>query len=203
MGNNNSKSVICKSLNLLNVGEFRSLFADHRTRKLTTGKAIQIFVESQLSGRSSYEEISEHLRLMPDLQDDHLKSISASQLSRKLKQLPTDLLQAIFFCNIARIQEMTKQKQGIPNIGKLRIIDSTVLTLPTIAGRWAYWSKEQNAIKMHTQLVVADRETVYPGKIINSTAAVGVRRLLLVWSWRTMRFMSWIVGISSTSYLKR
>jgi len=179
MGNNNSKSVICKSLNLLNVGEFRSLFADHRTRKLTTGKAIQIFVESQLSGRSSYEEISEHLRLMPDLQDDHLKSISASQLSRKLKQLPTDLLQAIFFCNIARIQEMTKQKQGIPNIGKLRIIDSTVLTLPTIAGRWAYWSKEQNAVKMHTQLVVADRETVYPGKIINSTAAVGDQEVAL------------------------
>lgn len=179
MGNNNSKSVICKCLNLLNVGEYRGLLADHRTRKLTTGKAIQIFVESQLAGRTSYDEISEHLRIMPDLQDDHLKSISASQLSRKIKQLPTDLLQAIFLCNIARIQEITKQKQGIPNIGKLRILDSTVLTLPTLAGRWAYWSKEQNAVKIHTQLVVADRETVFPGKIINSTAAVSDQEVAL------------------------
>jgi len=133
MGNNYSTSVICKCRRLLNVGNFHCLFADHRTRKLTTGKAIQIFVESQLSNRSSLDEIAEYLRLSPDLQDDNLKSISASQLSRKIRQLPTDLLQAIYFFNIARIQEITKHKQGIPNIGRLRILDSTVLTLPTIA----------------------------------------------------------------------
>lgn len=172
MGNNNSFSVICKCLNLLNVGEYRDLLADHRTHKLTTGKAIQIFVESQLSNRSSLEEIAEHLRISPDLQNDNLKSISASQLSRKIKQLPTDLLQAIYFLNIARIQEITRHKQGVPNVGRLRILDSTVLALPAIAGRWAYWSKAKNAVKIHTQLVVADRETVYPGKIIASTAAV-------------------------------
>jgi hypothetical protein len=172
MGNNIPKSVICKCLNLLNVGDYRCLFADYRTRKLTTGKAIQIFVESQLSRRANYEEIAEHLRIAPELQDDRLTSISASQLSRKLKHLPTDVLQTIFLRNIARIQETTKHKHGIPGIGRLRIIDSTMLTLPPIAGRWACWSEEKNAVKIHTQLVVADNETVYPGKIVASTAAV-------------------------------
>ncbi len=172
MGNNIPKTVICKCLNLLNVGDFRSTLVDHRTRKLTTGKAIQIFVESQLAQRSSYTEIAEHLRITPDLQDDKLKSISASQLSRKIKELPTCLLQQLFLLNVSRIQEKTKDKKGIPEIGKLRVLDATVLSLPSIAGRWAYWSKEQNAVKMHTQLVVADPETVYPGKIIASTAAV-------------------------------
>jgi hypothetical protein len=136
-GNNTPKSVICKCLHVLQVGDYRSLFVDHRTRKLTVGKAIQIFVESQLSRRTSYEEIAEHLRLTPELQDERLTSISASQLSRTLKQIPTEVLQAIFFQNIARIRELTKHKQGIPGIGKLRIMDSTMLALPSIAGRWA------------------------------------------------------------------
>mgnify|MGYP001188783668 CR=1 FL=1 len=172
MGNNIPKTVICKCLNLLDIGDFRSIFMDHRTRKLTTGKAIQIFVESQLAQRSSYEEIAEHLRITPELQDENLKSISASQLSRKLKKLPTSLLQKLFLFNVSRIQEKTKGKKGIPELGTLRIIDATVLSLPSIAGRWAYWSKEKNAVKMHTQLVVAEPKTVYPGKIIASTAAV-------------------------------
>jgi len=90
MSNNNSKSVICKCLNLLNIGEYRSLLADHRTRKLTTGKTIRIFEESQLAGRSSYDEIAEHLRLMPDLQDDNLKS-SAPLSFRARSRLDADI----------------------------------------------------------------------------------------------------------------
>jgi hypothetical protein len=57
-------------------------------------------------------------------------------------------------------------------LGRLHIIDSTSISLPEVAGKWAYVSKNKNAVKMHTRLVVADRNTVYPDKIIASTAGV-------------------------------
>jgi hypothetical protein len=52
------------------------------------------------------------------------------------------------------------------------VIDSTSISLPEVAGKWAYVSSSKNAVKMHTRLVVADRHTVCPDKIIASTADV-------------------------------
>lgn len=164
-------TVICQCLNMLNVKEYRSLMDDHRTQKLFAGPAIQLFVESQLQQRRSYEEIAEHLYA-----DDNLKkwirldSISPSQLSRKLKQLNTFTLQRIFLTLVSRIQSFTPENPGLKKkVGTLHIVDATEVTMPLIPSKWAFCSKSKCGIKMHTRFVVDSPEMMYPDQIIGST----------------------------------
>lgn len=174
------QSVICKCLDLLDIGDFRFLFDDYRVRKLTLIKSIKILLEAQFSQRNSYDEITEHLRASTALQETiELSSISSSQLSRKLVEIPTEILQTLFVTLQQKILAATQGRKGIPGIGRLSILDSTTLTLPKHLGEWAYCSKTQNAVKIHTRLVVADPETVFPDRIITSTADIADSELAL------------------------
>lgn len=180
MGNIPDQSVICKCLDLLDIGDFRFLFHDYRVRKLTLVKAIKILLEAQCNRRESYEEIAEHLRASKSLQEAvGLSSISSSQLSRKVIELPTWVLQSLFVMLQQKIAAATRERGGIPGIGRLSVLDSTILTLPQRLGEWAYCSKTRNAVKIHTRLVVADRDTVYPDRIITSTADIADSELAL------------------------
>ena len=171
MDNVPNSKVICQCLKMLNVNISRDKVLDYRAQKLFVGSTILMFIEAQLEQRSSYYVMAEHLAANKDFQEMlELESISTSQLSRKLKQLPTDELQGLFFSLLHQIKELTKDKRGLtPGIGKLKLLDSTELTLPPILSKWAYCSKSSHGVKMHTSLVVTDANTMYPEKIIAST----------------------------------
>lgn len=171
MDNVPNQSVICQCLKLLNVNTSRDKSLDYRAQKLFVGPSILMFIESQLQQRSSYYVMAEHLAANEDFQEMlKLESISTSQLSRKMRQLPTEGLQNLFFSLLGQIKELTKDKRGVtPGIGKLKLLDSTELTLPPILSKWAYCSRSSHGVKMHTSLVVADAKTMYPDKIIAST----------------------------------
>jgi hypothetical protein len=134
---------------------------------------VKLMIGAQLKQHGSYMDITEHLRSSSVLQAYlGLPSISESQLSRKLRTLPHTLCQRLFLSAVSKLQELTRDSRGIPGLGRLRIIDSTELALPEIAGRWAYCSKHKNAVTMHTRLVVTAPDTAYPERIIASTADV-------------------------------
>ncbi|MCD8501492.1 MAG: IS4 family transposase [Bacillaceae bacterium] len=72
------------------------------------------------------------------------------------------------------IQELTKDCKGINGkFGRLKIIDSTLLKLPTNLCDWAYISSGLTGVKMHTSIVVVSEETLYPDEILPSTGIVG------------------------------
>lgn len=79
----------------------------------------------------------------------------------------------MFLSAVNKLQQTTHDNKGIEGIGRINILDSIELTLPTVAGQLAYCSKTKNAVKMHTRLIVTDRNTFFPGRIISSTADVG------------------------------
>jgi len=143
MGNIPNNAVICKCLNLLDLHvDYRCPFSDYRARKLNVVNFIQLLVEAVLNQRGSLDEISEHLRSSHTLQQIlGLDSISPSQLSRKLRALPSFLLQELFLHLAGKLQQRTKDRKGIGKLGRLKLIDSTALTLPEIAGQWAYLSR--------------------------------------------------------------
>ncbi|MDZ5474688.1 IS4 family transposase, partial [Bacillus sp. 31A1R] len=62
----------------------------------------------------------------------------------------------------------THHLSGLPNIGRLRIVDATHIKLPAVLSEWAYVTKGWNVVKMHTRLVVASPDVHYPDKIIPS-----------------------------------
>ncbi|MGG4398174.1 IS4 family transposase [Paenibacillus thiaminolyticus] len=181
MDNVPNQNVICQCLKWLHVYSTRHESLDYRAQKLFVGASTLLFVEAQLQQRDSYKVMSEHVAANPEFQDLlGLKSISASQLSRKLKRLPMEYLQTLFFSLIDRIKQLTKGKRGItPGIGKLKLIDSSGLTLPPILAKWSYCSKSSHGVKMHTSLVVVDSKTMYPDKIVASTKDVADHEVVL------------------------
>jgi hypothetical protein len=135
---------------------------------------LKIFVAAQLDQWSAYSNFEEKLRAYPKLRKElGIESISGSQLSRRIIDLPNDLTQKLFIRLNEEIQKLTHEDKGIsPKIGKLRIVDSTQIKLPTNLCDWANISKGFNIVKMHTRLVVVSKGTAYPDKILPSTGNV-------------------------------
>jgi len=154
--------------------DFENQLIDYRNYKLTTKSLLKIFVSAQLDQWSSYSEMEEKLRAYPKLRDElDLKDISGSQISRRINELPTEWVQKLFLKVVKKIQELTQSHKGISKeIGQLKIVDSTEIKLPLQLCDWAFVSKGRNAVKMHTRLVVASVNTVFPDKIVPSTGNV-------------------------------
>ncbi|NQX64496.1 IS4 family transposase [Paenibacillus alba] len=171
MDNIPTKTVMRQCLQWLNV-HYGDLFRDYRC-KLKTGQAILLFLEATLASRKTLEDIAEHLRVTEWFQDWlNLPSISGAALHRKLEDIPLELFQEIFQTLYQAIAFHYVKKPGLDSVGHLAIIDSSEIRLPPIYGKWAYVSETQNAVKMHTMLVAASHDSVCPGKVVLSTAAV-------------------------------
>ncbi|WCF06603.1 IS4 family transposase [Paenibacillus thiaminolyticus] len=178
MGNIPDQTVICKCLNLIELSDNQFPIFNYR-RKFTLVRAVKLLIDAQLNQRTDLEDICNALRANEDLQQAlNLESISSSQLVRTLRALPLPVLQQVWLEVTQRLQQVYP-KQGIPGIGKLSIVDSTILTLPDVAGKWAYCSKHSNGVKIHIKLVVCDPDTVYPENIVCSTQGVGDKEVAL------------------------
>jgi hypothetical protein len=94
----NKKSIgqemlICQCLSILPTEDFECPLIDYG-KKLTTKSLLKIFVAAQLDQWSSYSHIEEKFRAYPKLRKDlDIESISGSQLSRRINDLPTEIIQ--------------------------------------------------------------------------------------------------------------
>jgi hypothetical protein len=165
---------ICQCLSQLPTEDFDCPLLDYGKYKLTTKSLLKIFVSAQLDEWSSYAHMEEKLRAYPKLRKEiGIKEISGSQLSRRINDLPTEMVKSLFEKVMAKVQLLTKGNKGIPNgIGRLNIVDSTEIKLPKTLCEWAYISKDHTAVKMHTRLVVVSENMTYPDKIVPSTGNV-------------------------------
>ena len=176
MDNNSirQEKVMSQCLSHLPLEDFRSPLLDYGLKKLSTESLLKTFVAAQLGRWESYSDMEEKIRASSDLQKSlGLSSISGSQLSRRINDLPTEWVQGLFCRVVAKIQELTKDSTGLKGgIGKLRIVDSTHISLPAQLSSWAFVTKGWTVVKMHTRLVVASADTVFPDRILPSTGNV-------------------------------
>lgn len=177
MGNHNSKTVISQCFEWLDIPEFVCDYLDYRKQKLTLAASILLFVEAQLSDRKDPDCIVENLRDSVELQAlTGIESLSASQFSRRLYELPTWLLQYLFENITRRIQDtfaQTCQSSGLKKeLIPLSLIDSSSITLPDYHGKWAYTSKGKNQVKLHMRLSTQWPDLAIPSKVVLSTGAV-------------------------------
>lgn len=169
------KQLISQCLSALPTEVFSSPLLNYEYDKLSVDALMKIFVAAQLDKWESYEEMEEKLCANPDFcQSINLPSISGSQLSRRINNLPTEYTQELFQRVVHIIQDLTKGEKGINSeIGRLRIVDSTHLKLPPELCEWAFVTKGWNVVKMHTRIVVVSEDISYPDKIVPSTGNVG------------------------------
>jgi hypothetical protein len=167
------EKLICQCLSILPTEDFDCPLIDYG-KKLTTKALLKIFVAAQLDQWSSYSHMEEKLRAHPELRKAlEIKGFSGSQLSRRINDLPTEIVQKMFLKVVNKIRFLTQGFNGISkDIGRLHIVDSTEIRLPENLCDWAFISKGHNAVKMHTRLVVVSPDVAFPDKIVPSTGTV-------------------------------
>lgn len=171
MGNIHNLKAIRQCFSYISDENFRLPFSDHRVHKLTTLKCTKLIIASQLAKWDSYNQISRELRTSDVLQESlDLKSISPSQISRRLKEMPTEIFETLFLQLIGRVKSLTPITCS--KIGPLRVIDSTCLKMPATLANWAYVSGKATQIKIHVRVLALPKGAVIPEKAIPSTGNV-------------------------------
>lgn len=98
-----------------------------------------------------------------------LKSISKSQLSRELPDLPPEIFEAILHHLVEQIHREFGNEKGDDLVGKIHHIDSTIISLCLSQYRWADFRNTKAGVKIHTRVVFHEGETS-PDKIIITPA---------------------------------
>jgi hypothetical protein len=171
MDNVTQNSVIKQLISLLPFHVDSRCMFDHYAKKLTIAKSIVLFTITLLGNWSSYRDMEIKVRANENLKKAlQLPKISGSQLSRKLNEIPTEILQELFLSLAVEMNRHTAKEIGISKeIGKLGIVDSTSIHVPYSIGNWARLSNKDSSVKMHLRVIAASPEIIYPDHMIPTT----------------------------------
>jgi len=132
------------------------LEVDKYVKKLTAAKFIILMVFAQLEQLQSLREISGTLQNKSLRRAIDLESISFSQLSRKLKNTVLETVQSLFKDLVRQVGIETGFKPIRQELGRLYLIDSSVVSLCLSRYRWAKFRKTKSGIKVHLRLKLFD-----------------------------------------------
>ncbi|MQL54025.1 IS4 family transposase [Desulfofundulus thermobenzoicus] len=175
MDKDTTQSTFSKYLSLMPLKKISKLVRcqklDRYIKKLKTLPFLYLMLLAQLSQAESLRKLSTEASNNDDLQKLlGIDSISAAQLSRRLRDLPTQFLQVLFDEINQRLARGNKRWiNGEPRVNQLHIIDSSTITLCLSQYRWADYRSTKAGVKVHLRLVFSDRG-VYPDKVIMKPA---------------------------------
>lgn len=160
-GKDTTNTTFFKLLEPLNNGriqkEIRESEVDKYTKKLFFWKFNSLFVYSMLQQTSSLRETSIALNNEHLSQELNLKSISPSQLSRRLRMIPKELLQFIYSDVLGQLQQVMVS-QGKDKGLNLSIVDSSVISCAVGKFPWARFRKTKSGVKIHLKIQLHDGE---------------------------------------------
>jgi len=125
---------------------------DAYSKKLNTVQLFELLIHAELTQCKSLREISLNLNKDEFAQSIHLDSISASQISRRLRDLPIDVAQILFNSMTHKISLETGLKRLQNSLGRLYLIDSTTISLCFSQYLWADFRKTKSGVKVHLRL---------------------------------------------------
>ncbi len=167
-----NKHVIRQCLHLLPLQDLVAWVLDYR-KKLTTANLLKLFITGQLLHAKSLGSLEMYVRSEEQFQEEFgISSISKSQLSRRINDVPTEITQALFHAVMEKMKAAGPQPESFKWGKPLALVDSTNIHLPFKFGDWAYVSKHDSRIKVHTRLLVLDKDTHIPDRIVPSTGNV-------------------------------
>ncbi|NLI91484.1 MAG: IS4 family transposase [Peptococcaceae bacterium] len=125
---------------------------DSYVKKLFAPKLIQLIMLAHLEQKKSLQEISFSLSNEHLSQSLQLESISASQLSRRLQDLPTNIADQLLGEHVRQVGINTSMEAVRQTIGRLNLIDSSTVSLAFTLYPWAKFRKTKSGIKLHLGL---------------------------------------------------
>ena len=130
--------------------------ADKYLKKLNTVQFIELIAQAQFEQQKSLRDISNkfnHNNFQEAIQNE---SFSASQISRRLRDLPTEVLDTLFKELVRKLGKelgFHKLNQGLKQI---YLIDSTTISMCLSQYPWADFRKTKAGIKLHLRLKFHD-----------------------------------------------
>ena len=147
----------------------KELGVDKYVKKLTLDKLLTLVVLAQLRQYKGLREISSCLNDEEISKAVNLDSIHASTISRRLANVPTEVLETFFL----RLRNECMAKIGLNAtealLGRLHLIDSSTISLCVTKYRWAEFRKTKGGIKIHLRIRVHDGGVI-PDKMVMTPA---------------------------------
>lgn len=147
----------------------QSLEVDKYVKKLKAYKFTILIILSQLEQLTCLREISNSLHNKELSEALKLKSISPSQISRKLKSMPLEVAQSLFFALVQQISTQMGFHSIRQGVGRLYLIDSSVISLCLTRYLWASFRRTKSGVKLHLRLRLF-KESVLPDAAVITTA---------------------------------
>jgi hypothetical protein len=134
MDKNSTKTVFKKYIDPIEERIFSKMVShlelDKYVKKLSTLRFAKLFIFAQIQQFQSLQDISLEVKHNKGLQRElGLNSISASQLLRKLRNIPPCIFQAILNHLIQRVRQTFGVREANQILEKIHLIDSSTITL--------------------------------------------------------------------------
>jgi IS4 transposase len=153
----------------------KDLEADKYVKKLKTTQLIELIALAQLEQQRGLRDIGNSLNNKELSKAINLESISASQISRRLKNLSSQAIQALF----KAVSLDAGKKMGFNAVrkalGRINLIDSSTISLCLTRYLWAEFRKTKSGVKLHLRLkffengVIPNDAVITPAKPSDKT----------------------------------
>jgi IS4 transposase len=125
---------------------------DRHWKKMSTLQFIELMMTSQMDKEPALRDISNSLNNEDLSSELGLPSISASQVSRRQRELDTIVLKTLFADLIAEFARKRGFNSIKKTLGNIYMIDSTTITLCLTKYRWAEFRSTKAGVKAHLRL---------------------------------------------------
>ena len=143
---------------------------DKYVKKLDTLAFIRLFIYAQLKNLGNLAVISQSVLRKKTVQRlVGIDGISKSQLSRKNRQIPHEITEAILRHLIQKVQYALGPVKAEKALLELHLIDSSTISMCLSGYEWADFRETKAGIKMHTSIKLCN-DTVSLDKMILSPA---------------------------------
>lgn len=157
------------------IQKLTELGVDKYVKKLTTIQLIELIAHAQIQQQGNLREIVNNFNNEEFSSAINLESISASQISRRLRDLEPEVLKSLFELAIRKLgceigfDNLTKET------GRIHLIDSTTIGLCLSKYPWAVFRKTKSGVKVHLRLRFC-QEISIPDKVIITSAKTADKR---------------------------
>jgi len=125
---------------------------DKYVKKLKTVQLVQLVMNAEMKQFTSLKEISNSLDNDAYAKAIHLESISTSQISRRFREMSTDVAGIIHKSVVQRLGLKLGYNTLRQSLGRLYLIDASTITLCLSQYLWADFRKTKGGVKLHQRI---------------------------------------------------
>jgi hypothetical protein len=125
---------------------------DKYAKKLKTVQLVQLVMNAEMQHYGSLDEISNSLNNDEFAKAIHLESISTSQISRRFREMSTDVAGIIHKSVVQTLGLKLGYNALRQSLGRLYLIDASTISLCLSQYLWADFRKTKSGVKLHQRI---------------------------------------------------